>query len=320
MYISDQPTTVSGSMHTIRQPRSNNACWWRLTNSGKVLNKDIASVSEYLKTWKLKLSTTKAVLAVFHLNNKEAKHGLKVNHNNGTLPFCSEPTYLWVVLDKALKYRRHLKSLRKKLTSRVALLRRLAGSGCWNNNGLTILDDETIDWLLNTCPEIECGQTVDWKNWLKWWWSSLCLRTVDMPICAVFFVLNKIIIKTFFHPTAFPPQYSSLKKISSLSEPRGSRLRTTALNAMRVGKWRVLCNRETRVIRFFVDQSIFDFTTSIFNHLHNKTVSAQQNTHSLQILYTVPPKNYFLRGEFLFVRRKRHARLRSILSSYQVMV
>jgi len=54
--------------------------------------------------------------------------------------------------------------------------------------------------------------------------------------------------------------------------------------------------------------------------LHNKTASAQRNTHSLQILYTVPPKNYFLRGEFLFVRRKRHARLRSILSSYQVMV
>jgi len=24
----------------------------------------------------------------------------------------------------------------------------------------------TIEWLLNTCPEAQCGQAVDWKNWL----------------------------------------------------------------------------------------------------------------------------------------------------------
>jgi len=31
------------------------------------------------------------VSAVFHLINKEAKRELKVNFNNETLPFCSEP-------------------------------------------------------------------------------------------------------------------------------------------------------------------------------------------------------------------------------------
>ena len=36
------------------------------------LCKDMATLGEYLKTWKLKLSTTKTVSAVFHLNNKEA--------------------------------------------------------------------------------------------------------------------------------------------------------------------------------------------------------------------------------------------------------
>jgi len=25
-------------------------------------------------------------------------------------------------------------------------------------HGLTVLDDETIQWLLNTCPDIQCGQ------------------------------------------------------------------------------------------------------------------------------------------------------------------
>ena len=33
-------------------------------------------------------------------------------------------------------------------------------------HGLTVLDDETIERLLNDCPEIECGQAVD-KNSVK---------------------------------------------------------------------------------------------------------------------------------------------------------
>ena len=95
-----------------------------------VLSKDMATLGEFLQTWKLKLSTTKTVSVALHLNNKEAKRKLKVNFNNETLPFCSEPKYLEVKLDRSITYRRHLESLRKKLTSRVALLRLIAGSGC----------------------------------------------------------------------------------------------------------------------------------------------------------------------------------------------
>jgi len=36
----------------------------------------------------------KTVSAIFHLNNKQAKREVKVNFNNKTLPFCSEPKYL----------------------------------------------------------------------------------------------------------------------------------------------------------------------------------------------------------------------------------
>jgi len=88
----------------------------------------MATVCEYLQTWKLNLSTAKTVSAAFHLN-KEAKRELEVKYNNETLPFCSEPKYLGETLDRSLTHRRHLESLCKKLTSRVALLRRLAGSG-----------------------------------------------------------------------------------------------------------------------------------------------------------------------------------------------
>ena len=36
----------------------------------RVLSKDMATLGEYLQTWKLKLSITKMVSAVFHLSNK----------------------------------------------------------------------------------------------------------------------------------------------------------------------------------------------------------------------------------------------------------
>ena len=60
-----------------------------------------------------KLSTTKTVSAAFYLNNKEAKPERNVNFNNKTLPFCSEPKYLGVTLERSLTYRRHLESLHK---------------------------------------------------------------------------------------------------------------------------------------------------------------------------------------------------------------
>jgi len=49
------------------------------------LSKDVATLGEYLQTWKLKLSTTKTASAVFHLNKKEAKRELNVNFNNALL-------------------------------------------------------------------------------------------------------------------------------------------------------------------------------------------------------------------------------------------
>jgi len=63
---------------------------------------------------------------------------LKVKYNNETLPFCSQPKcVVEVTLDRSLTYRRHLKPLRKKLISRVALMRRLAGS-CWGAGATTL--------------------------------------------------------------------------------------------------------------------------------------------------------------------------------------
>jgi len=69
IYVSDLPTTVSKKyayaddlaiMHVDGD--------WQAVEG--VLTKDMATVNEYLQTWKLKLSTLKTVSAAFHLNNK----------------------------------------------------------------------------------------------------------------------------------------------------------------------------------------------------------------------------------------------------------
>jgi len=148
----------------------------------RVLAKDMAIVGEYLQTWKLKLSTTKMVSAAFHLNNKEAKRDLKVNCNKETLPFCSEPKYLGVTLDRSLTYHRHLESLRKKLTSHVALLRRLAGSG-WGA-GATTLQIATlalVHWTAVHCTPAWCAVFIlALTNW-----SSPTPCKVWLDTCAI---------------------------------------------------------------------------------------------------------------------------------------
>ena len=86
-------------------------------------------LSAYLQTWRLKHSHAKTVTAAFHLHNREAKRDLKVKKNSKILPFCPVPTHLGVKVDRAFTYRHYLETLREKLSMRISLLRRLAGSG-----------------------------------------------------------------------------------------------------------------------------------------------------------------------------------------------
>ena len=93
------------------------------------LSQNTSTLSAYLQTWRLKFSHTKTVTAAFHLNNREAKRELKVYNNDRILLFCPTPIYLGVKLDRLLTFHHHLVALRKKLSSRVILLRRLVDSG-----------------------------------------------------------------------------------------------------------------------------------------------------------------------------------------------
>ena len=101
------------------------------------LSQDMFTLSAYLQTWRLKLSHTKTVTVAFHLNNREAKRELKVYNNGRLLPFCPTPTYLGVKMDRSLTFRHHLVALRKKLSSRVTLLRQFGGTG-WGAGSKTL--------------------------------------------------------------------------------------------------------------------------------------------------------------------------------------
>jgi len=87
------------------------------------------------------------------------------------------------------------------------------------------------------------------------------------------------------------------------------------LETLWVGKWRLLCNPK---FDYFLEHvtSVFSgpnyFWLPDVRHFHNKMVSAQRNTHSIQILWTAPPNNCLFRGEFSFVHRKCHTSFRFV--------
>ena len=123
----------------------------------KRLSQDTFTFPIYLQTWRLKLSHTKTVTTAFHLKNREAKRELKVNNNGRLLPFCPTPTYLVVKLDRSLTFRSHLVALRKKLSSRVTLLRRLVGLGwCAGAKTLRIATLSLVYSTAEYCAPVWC--------------------------------------------------------------------------------------------------------------------------------------------------------------------
>ena len=117
----------------------------------------MAVIQSYLQKWKLKLSETKTVSSVFHLTNREANRELSVKLNGKPLPFSAIPKYLGITLDRSLTYRQHLQSLRKKLSTRVSLIRRLAGT-TWGA-GASALRTATLALVYSTaeyCAPVWC--------------------------------------------------------------------------------------------------------------------------------------------------------------------
>ena len=127
IYTSDLPETTSTKygyaddlVILLRRPS------WKEMEEG--LNKDMTILVDYLRKWRLQLSIGKTVSAAYHLNNREAKRELDVFVYNKRLVFQQAPKYLGVRVDRMLNFKQRLEEVTGKVTSRVSLIRRLAGT------------------------------------------------------------------------------------------------------------------------------------------------------------------------------------------------
>ena len=127
IYIHDLPNTESkkyGYADDLAILLSNPS--WSRVERG--LSHDITALSSYLKKWRLMLSLPKTMSASFHLNNRQAKRQLNVTVDNNRLQFQNVPTYLVVKLDRSLTFKAYLVDGKQKISARIALIRRLAGT------------------------------------------------------------------------------------------------------------------------------------------------------------------------------------------------
>ncbi|KAJ4945956.1 hypothetical protein JOQ06_023634 [Pogonophryne albipinna] len=92
------------------------------------LNDDMGTLVTYFQRWRLQLNIGKTVAAAYHLSTREARRELEVRVNNTFLEVQQAPKYLGVRLDRTLSFKQHLEEDKAKVTSRVALIRRLAGT------------------------------------------------------------------------------------------------------------------------------------------------------------------------------------------------
>ena len=136
IYLSDLPST-SSSKYAYADDLAllySNRNWTTVENT---LTTDMDALAKYLRTWRLKLSTTGTTAPPITLNTKEAHRQITVKMDGSTLPCNSTPTYLGVKLDRQLTFKQHIEALRDKVASRNNLLRRLAGSS-WGAHTSTL--------------------------------------------------------------------------------------------------------------------------------------------------------------------------------------
>jgi hypothetical protein len=76
-------------------------------------------------------------MCVFHLNTHAANKQLDVMFNGTSIKHVDHPKYLGVALDWTLTFKSHLENAAKKVSSRVNLVRKLAGTK-WGSNAQTL--------------------------------------------------------------------------------------------------------------------------------------------------------------------------------------
>ena len=123
------------------------------------LSTDMKTICQYLHERRLKLSQSKTVSSLFHLKNHLASKSIKVTLDHNTILNCERyPTYLEITLDRN-QNTKPLAQLKQKVSSRVALVRKLSGTN-WDTSFDTLQTSVTaLVFAPAECFAVWCQNT-----------------------------------------------------------------------------------------------------------------------------------------------------------------
>ena len=160
------------------------------------LSNDMKTICQYLHDWQLKLSQSKTVPSLFHLKNHLASKSIKVTLNPNTIMNCERyNTYLGITLDRSLTYKNHLHKLKQKVSSQVALMRKLSETN-WGTSFDTLRTSTTA---LVFAPAEYCSPV---------WCQSTHTKTLDVPLNKAMRIVSGCIRPT---PLDFLPPLSGIQ-------------------------------------------------------------------------------------------------------------
>lgn len=136
LYMSDLPETITrkfcytDDMALAAQHRDFESC-------EETLNKDLSTLDNYLKSWRLIPNPTKTEITIFHLNNRRINQEINVTFAGERVRNKSSSKYLGVVLDRLLTFREHLIAVAGKLRTRNNIIQKLANTS-WGADAETL--------------------------------------------------------------------------------------------------------------------------------------------------------------------------------------
>jgi hypothetical protein len=111
---------------------------------------------------------------VFHLNTHEANRQLDVRFTGTEIHHVEHPKYLGVTLDRTLTYNAHLTKTSKKVSARINIVRKLAGTG-WGAGAETLCTAALAVWLNSKISKID----VQLNNAMRI--ISGCVQSTQLP-------------------------------------------------------------------------------------------------------------------------------------------
>jgi hypothetical protein len=92
------------------------------------LEADLDKFDEFFRRWRLQPNPSKTESCVYQLNTHEANRQLDVRFTGTEIQHMEHPKYLGVTLDRTLTYNAHLTKTSKKVSARISIVRKLAGT------------------------------------------------------------------------------------------------------------------------------------------------------------------------------------------------